>query len=132
MAGKGFPPKGSRSRPRDESRPTRLRSKGSPKPPALPKTKLLPATRTWWRTWVESEQSQHFTATDWQRLLMLVPLVDAYWREPSKDLLGEIRLNESKLGATAEDRMRLRWKLEAGEEPVIPTRGLYDDVEMDS
>jgi hypothetical protein len=49
---------------------------------------------------------------------MLAPLVDEYFRAPTKELLAEIRLNEAKLGATPEDRQRLRWKIDppAGEE----------------
>jgi hypothetical protein len=81
----------------------------------------------WWDVWANSEQAGHFTATSWQRLRMLLPLVDAYWREPSRHLLAEIRQNESKLGATPEDLMRLRWKIETPPTPPS-TRGLFDHV----
>lgn len=65
-------------------------------------------TRAWYRTWCSSPQAQAFTVTDWQRLHMLAPLVDKYFAEPRKDLLAEIRLNESLLGATHMDRLRAR------------------------
>ncbi|GAA1024667.1 hypothetical protein Aple_103600 [Acrocarpospora pleiomorpha] len=65
------------------------------------------ATCRWWDTWVESEQSESFKATDWQRLQMLAPLVEAYFRRPGHNALAEIRQNESLLGATVTDRMRL-------------------------
>jgi hypothetical protein len=80
--------------------------------PKLPNARrFLAATRAWYATWASSPQAAQFTATDWQRLHMLAHLVDAYHREPCARDLAEIRLNEAKLGATAEDRLRLRWRL---------------------
>lgn len=81
------------------------------KAPALPNRRKLSApTRRWWDTWKSSPQAALFLSTDWQRLLLLVPMVEAYF---GGDLsrLAEIRLNEAKLGATPEDRLRLRWRL---------------------
>lgn len=46
--------------------------------------------------------------TDWERLQMLAPLVEAYWESADKNLLAEIRLNEERLGATVRDRQSLR------------------------
>ncbi|GII83283.1 hypothetical protein Ssi03_12730 [Sphaerisporangium siamense] len=66
------------------------------------------ATQRWWDTWVESDQAESFKTTDWQRLQMLAPLVEAYYRRPGHNALAEIRQNESLLGATVTDRMRLR------------------------
>jgi hypothetical protein len=66
------------------------------------------AVHRWWDTWAESDQSESFKATDWQRLQMLAPLVEAYYRRPGHNALAEIRQNESLLGATVTDRMRLR------------------------
>jgi hypothetical protein len=74
-------------------------------------------TRAWYETWRRAPQASIFTVTDWQRLHMLAPLVEEYWREPRKELLSEIRLNESLLGATHVDRMRGRIKVE----PPKPT-----------
>lgn len=82
----------------------------------------MPQTIEWYRTWAESEQASQFTGTDWQRLRMIAPLVDLYFTSPSKDLMAEIRQNESKLGATAEDRQRLRWKIQT------PEKSDADDV----
>jgi hypothetical protein len=85
---------------------------GKVKAPVLPRArKYLPATRAWYTTWSRSPQASQFTTTDWLRLHMLAELVDAYFREPSARVLAEIRLNEAKLGATAEDRLRLRWRM---------------------
>lgn len=71
-----------------------------------------PATEEWYATWCRSPQAAAFTATDWQRLHMIAPLVDQYWQDPSPKLMAEIRLNESLLGATHVDRLRGRIKIE--------------------
>jgi hypothetical protein len=66
--------------------------------PRLPKqSKLRPETRAWWRAWVERGEAAGFWATDWLTLLMLVPLVDAYNRDPRPTLSGEIRRGERRL-----------------------------------
>lgn len=65
-------------------------------------------TQLWWDVWVASPQSEHFEETDWMRLQMLAPLVEAYFRKPGHYSLAEIRQNESLLGGTVMDRMRLR------------------------
>ncbi|MFF4414540.1 hypothetical protein ACFYY8_18600 [Streptosporangium sp. NPDC001559] len=71
------------------------------------------ATCRWWDTWVESDQAESCKTTDWMRLQMLAPLVEAYFRRPGHNALAEIRQNESLLGATITDRKRLRM----GEKP---------------
>lgn len=81
-------------------------------PPLPDEEKYRTQTCVWYRTWRESPQAAAFEATDWQRLHMLAPLVDAYWGEPRKELLSEIRLNESLLGATHVDRLRARITIE--------------------
>ena len=89
-------------------------------------------TLVWYATWCSAPQASQFGPTDWQRLHMLAPLVEAYFANPTKDLMAEIRQNESKLGATAEDRQRLRWKFEAPpdegdeDEKPSPSRGRRD------
>lgn len=66
-------------------------------------------TLSWYETWRTSPQADAFLPTDWQRLHMVAQLVELYWEEPKKELLSEIRLNESALGGTAADRIRMRW-----------------------
>jgi hypothetical protein len=85
--------------------------------PALPGSKnYRPEVRRWYRTWSRSPQASLFTETDWQRLHMTAQLVDEYYRRPSAALLAEIRANETKLGATPDDRQRLRWSIVDDEE----------------
>ncbi|SFD14199.1 hypothetical protein [Streptomyces aidingensis] len=96
--------------------------------PELPHAALYgPQTIAWYDTWRRSPQSAAFLPTDWQRLLMLAPLVDAYFLEPSTKLLAEIRLNEGLLGATHTDRLRARIKVEAPKpKPAAPPAGVAD------
>jgi hypothetical protein len=124
VAGFGPPPKENRRRRNADSFGADV---SAPPPdtaaaPPLPSpARWLKPTRTWWATWADSGQAAHFTATDWQRLLALLPLVDAYHRltapEHAEDtrkvraaleILKEIRQNESLLGATHLDRLRGR------------------------
>ena len=74
-----------------------------------------PAVVAWFETWRTSPQAQLFEATDWARLLMLAPIVQAYMRRPSAAALSEIRMNEERLGATVVDRMRARIVIERNE-----------------
>lgn len=114
MAGRGPAPKDPAKRLRrnaDDVPASELEARPVAAPKLPGSSRLLPATRAWYRVWSTSPQAQLFIATDWQRLHQLALLVDAYYREPSKELMAEIRLNEAKLGATPEDRLRLRWRL---------------------
>jgi hypothetical protein len=57
-----------------------------------------------------------FVSTDWASLTLVARLVERYWRTTESrekvGLLAEIRRWESKFGATAADRARLRWVIE--------------------
>jgi hypothetical protein len=109
-----------------EKRETLPSSARVEKAPPLPSSKrYLKATRDWYETWVASPQATRFTATDWQRLAMLAPLVDEYFREPTVKNFQEIRRSEEMLGATVGDRQRLRWDIEIAdpadaEKPGLP------------
>lgn len=118
MAGRGPAPKDPEKRQRrneDTIPTTELAPDAKPnRAPALPGARLLSAaTRRWYRTWATSPQAVVFVATDWQRLHMLAPLVEAYFAEPKQTLLAEIRLNEQLLGATVVDRQRARMRITA-------------------
>lgn len=127
MAGYGPPPAENRRRrnaDRYEGHETAVPADGKTVAPALPAAdSYSERTRVWYATWCSSPQAQAFTVTDWQRLHMLAPLVEAYFAKPDKHLMSEIRLNESLLGATYADRLRARLKLETGGEekpPAVP------------
>ena len=75
-------------------------------------------TQYWFDVWANSPQSESFEETDWMRLQMLAPLVEAYFKRAGHYALAEIRQNESLLGGTVMDRMRLRMgKKEADKDP---------------
>jgi hypothetical protein len=73
-----------------------------------------PDTVRWYDTWRRSAQAQLFTDTDWGRLRILAPIVELYFRRPTAAALGEIRLNEERLGATYTDRLRAKIRVETG------------------
>lgn len=85
--------------------------------PDLPSGYSL-AVVSWFETWRMAPQAALFEATDWQRLLMLAPIVEAYHKRPGAAALGEIRMNEERLGATVVDRMRARIVIDRDSEPV--------------
>jgi hypothetical protein len=71
-----------------------------------------PETLAWYGTWRTAPQAQLFQDTDWSRLSLLAPIVEAYFRRPSAAALSEIRMNEERLGATVVDRMRARIRIQ--------------------
>jgi hypothetical protein len=84
--------------------------------PRLPDGDWHPETVHWWETWRSSPQGSLFLSIDWVSLALVARLVELYWRTSDSreklGLLAEIRRWESKFGATAADRARLRWVIE--------------------
>jgi len=126
MAGRGPAPKDPEKRIRRNAAPDvtdipkTARARRAPKlPPKDGDETWHPATVRWYQVWRRSPQASTFTTTDWQRLHMMAPLVDEYFHEPKTALLAEIRLNEAKLGATPEDRQRLKVRIVEEEEPQV-------------
>lgn len=121
MSGRGpgpLPKDPAQRRRRNKETRTQLPAAAAAELRALPPGRWSAAAKRWWATWAASEQSALFLATDWQRLEMLLPLVQRYLQEPDKALMAEIRLNEERLGATAGDRMRLKWDTEKPQAPA--------------
>lgn len=115
MAGRGPAPKDPEKRVRrNKEQRTTLPAAPTAGYRDMPTGEWAPATRAWWEAWCRSPQAARFTETAWQRLVMLVPLVERFWRGDVR-VLTEIRLNESLLGATPQDLQRLRWDLEEAE-----------------
>jgi hypothetical protein len=82
--------------------------------------------RRWYATWGRSPQAARFLPTDWQRLQMIAPLVDRWYTKLDMRALGELRINESLLGALPGDRARNRQKVaepKASQAPQPSTRG---------
>jgi hypothetical protein len=93
--------------------------------PALPAGHSA-KTKVWYDTWRRSPQAAAFEESDWQRLQMLAHLVEAFFSKVTnaqvqKQLLGEIRLNESSLGATVADRLRMNLEIKR-DDPATPDK----------
>ncbi len=73
-------------------------------------------TVAWWRDIWHSPMAAQFLEADIHALYRLAVLVNKYWREPSKDLAGEIRLEQQAFGLTPIDRRRLQWTVETEDE----------------
>lgn len=69
-------------------------------------------TRAWWRDLWHSPMAGEYLRADRHALFRLAVLIDTFWREPSKDLAAEIRLEQQAFGLTPLDRRRLEWSVE--------------------
>jgi hypothetical protein len=127
MAGRGPTPKrpdqrhGHRTKAEQETKVLSIVERLD-EPPPLPDwcDGVCPETHQWYEAWCRSPQAALFLSTDWMRLHQLALVVDFFHRADMRDrpkILGEIRLNESLLGATATDRLRLRWEVKPSGEP---------------
>lgn len=120
MPGMGPPPSENRRRTNADTfgGPQTVRADGRTRGPAL-KGSWSKSTRDWYNTWRKSPQAALFTTTDWQRLVMLAPLVESFFASPDVKLMTEIRQNETLLGATHMDRLRTRITIERDERPAV-------------
>lgn len=85
--------------------------------PDLPDSVDWPeVTREWWRTWGDEPMSQDFRRTDWDFLADTALIHSRVWGEGDLRMLPELRLRVAKMGATAEDRARLRITYAAADE----------------
>ena len=87
------------------------------------RTVWMSFTLKWWDTWRRSPQAAVFEETDWMRLALLARVVDQCAAKPSAVLMGEIRMNEERLGATVVDRQRARMKITDEAPAEEPNRG---------
>lgn len=122
MAGRGPAPKATRARrnaPPTSERVVQVTPSGQPDlPDQMPTgrvdddgnpicTDWPSATVTWWKQWAEHPLAAEFTSSDWSFMLDTAVLHGAYWSGDLK-VAGELRLRVAKVGATPEDRARLR------------------------
>lgn len=71
-----------------------------------------PATLRWWNTWSVSPLAANLPAVDWCELEACAVLHHEFMRKRTFTLASELRLRVAKFGATPEDRMRLKVKIE--------------------
>jgi len=57
-----------------------------------------------------------YDTSDVHGLVLLAVLVDDFWRDGSRELAAEIRLQRQCYGLTPIDRRRLQWEIDRGEE----------------
>lgn len=96
--------------------PTRLDENGEPIGWAWPDR-----TRSWWASWRRSPQATLFTDTDWDFLADTALLHARFWSGDAS-VAAELRLRVAKLGATKEDRDRLKIEAappDAGEQSAV-------------
>jgi hypothetical protein len=88
-----------------------------------------PRTVAWWATWRKSPQAKVFIATDWDFLLDTALMHHVMWSKGRWEFAAEIRLRIAKLGATSEDRVRLRMEIEApGHKSAEPGASNVTDI----
>lgn len=123
MAGRGPAPKGNRTRDRDTPEFETVQAPAGsfhPLPSDLLKDgdEWHPATLRWWETWAVSPLAKDLPAVDWCELEACAVLHHEFMKKRTFTLASELRLRVAKFGATPEDRMRLKVKIET---PGTPT-----------
>lgn len=125
MAGRGPAPKGKRARDRDTPEVTTVKSTKKLHGPALPKG-VLPDGEAWhpqtialWKSLRESPLLAHEPDLGWQFLIDTALMHHTMWTKGRWEFASEVRLRVAKFGATPEDRMRLKVKIETpADEPT--------------
>ena len=121
MAGKGRVPQISHSRERDtrirEERMVSVAADGVLRGPDLPERDWHPQTVKWWETWRRSPMAQTFAESDWDFLLDTAFLHSELWNG-TIGVAAELRLRVAKFGASPEDRMRLKLKIDSDAQAV--------------
>jgi hypothetical protein len=111
MSGNGPAPKPANQRARRNKDPipqTVLRFEPAEAPDLPDDIDWHPRTVEFWEMWKSSPQADNFTATDWSFLLDTALMHHAMWSKQQWTLAAEVRLRVAKMGATPEDRARLR------------------------
>jgi hypothetical protein len=78
------------------------------------------ATRRWWANWGAEPMAARFRMTDWDFLLDTALIHARVWGEGDLSQLNELRLRVAKMGATGEDRARLRITYAEADEAEVP------------
>lgn len=119
MAGSGPPPKhpSTRRRQNRSSTAATLTLVHNVTAPDLPAGREWhELTLEWWADVWASPMAPEYHESDKHGLFILAALVDDFWREPSREIAAEIRLQRTRFGLTPMDRRSLQWEIERGEE----------------
>lgn len=140
MAGRGPVQKDeSKRRRRNATEPeTTIVNDGELRGPDLPEGVLPggeewhPMTQEWWHEWRVSPMAAGFIGTDWSFLLDAALMHHTAWTKGKWEFLSEVRMRSAKMGATPEDRARLRLKVDsptaARQAPVQSSGGNVSDI----
>lgn len=118
MAGRGPAPKGDRARDRDTPEFEKLAVSGELFGPDLPEGVLPdgdvwhPQTIAWWDALRRFPLLEDEPDLGWQFLIDTALMHHTMWQKGRWEFASELRLRVAKYGATPEDRMRLKIKLE--------------------
>lgn len=125
MAGRGPAPKPEHMRSKKSSQPVALKTieVEAARQPALPDDLIIDGefrdwpepTLRWWKTWGESPLTDSFTATDWDFMLDTALIHARFWLGDARQA-AELRQRMAKVGATPEDRARLRIQFASADE----------------
>lgn len=126
MAGRGPASSGRRQRERDQPTLTDLPYTGEVYGEPLPKG-VLPAGESWhqqtlalWDALRRSPLLANEPALGWQFLIDTALMHHTMWTKGRWEFASEVRLRVAKFGATPEDRMRLKVKVETpGQQPRL-------------
>lgn len=115
------------SSPADRSRFDRIAVDGVIRGPELPENQpngipWAQKTQEWYEGWRISAQAQRFTPTDWEELFLATLLYDQiiFTAKGRTLAMAELRQRVAKLGATEDDRARLRYTI-VDDASQIPT-----------
>lgn len=126
MAGRGPAPKDPNKKVRSDPRDMTIRTfeVEACEQPDLPDFRdWHPMTRQWWAHWKTTPQAEDFVAIDWDFLLDTALMHDAMWAKGQWTLAAEVRLRVAKVGATPEDRARLKMIFASGKDPAPAPTG---------
>lgn len=135
MAGRGPAPKGTRSRDRDTPEFDKLTDSGEEYGPDLPKGVLPdgeewhPQTIAWWDSLRRFPLLRDEPDLGWQFLIDTALMHHTMWQKGRWEFASELRLRVAKYGATPEDRMRLKIKLEPKEDRVASNNDNVTDAD---
>lgn len=128
MAGRGPAPKGKRSRDRDTPEFDELEDDGEVYGQPLPEGVLPdgeawhPQTVKWWESLRRFPLLKDEPEIGWQFLVDTALMHHTMWTKGRWEFASELRLRVAKYGATPEDRMRLKIKVETPASPAASQR----------
>lgn len=132
MAGRGPAPRQSRSRRRDtaarEAEMATVLDDGDVHGPELPEDVLPdgqewhPQTRALWSSLRRSPLLAEESPVGWQFLIDTALVHHTMWTKGRWEFASEVRLRLSKVGATLEDRMRLKVQIKSASDPAAASR----------